>query len=133
MSDKTEGFRGRSIEEVQSGIFLRELPLRKGRYRYPRSGLSAEPGTLVLFQYRARGIASAVFLRDEKFDPPKNSHAGELHFDPTSFRTFEPLDVEAMQKLWPRFRAFGHIKQFLNPTLYPQFKKRLKHLALPNA
>ena len=29
------------------------------------------------------------------------------------------------------FRAFGHVKQFLNPTLYPKFKRRLKNVASP--
>jgi hypothetical protein len=131
MSDKTEGFRDRSIEDVQRDLFLTKLPARKGRYCYQRAGLNADPGTLVLFQYRARVIASAIFLRDEQFERPEDGHAGELLFDPASFRTFDPLDVEAMRKVWPRFRAFGHVKQFLNPTLYPQFKKRLKHVASP--
>jgi len=132
MSDKTEGFRGRSIADVQAGCFLRDLPACNGRYRYPSSGLSAEPGTVVLFQFQARIIASATFLRDEKFERPRGGYGGEMYFDPQSFRTFDPLDVEAMRKVWPSFRAFGHVKQFLNPTLYPEFKKRLRHVASPS-
>ena len=126
-----EGFRGRSIEEVQRRCFLRDLPKRNGCYRYPSSGLNAEPGTIVLFQYRARIIASAVFLRDEKFERPAGGYGGALHFDAESFRTFDPLDVEAMRKVWPAFARFGHVKQSLNPTLYPVFKRRLKHVASP--
>ena len=122
MSDKTPGFRGRSIEDVQRGLFLRDLPACHGRFRYPSAGLSADPGTVILFQYRARIIASAVFLRDD---------ARAIHLDPASIRTFAPLDVEAMRKVWPSFRAFGHVKQFLNPTLYAAFEKRLKHAASP--
>jgi hypothetical protein len=122
MSDKTPGFRGRGIDDVQAGLFLRDLPACNGRFRYPSAGLSADPGTVVLFQYRARIIASAVFLRDE---------GGAIYLDPASICTFDPLDVEAMRKVWPGFRAFGHVKQFLNPTLYPAFKKRLKHVASP--
>jgi hypothetical protein len=131
MSDKTEGFRGRSIEDVQKDVFLRKLPAKSGRYRYPSAGLNAEPGTIVLFQYRARVIASAVFLRDEKFERLTGGYAGAIYFDPKSFRTFDPLDVEAMRKVWPAFRAFGHVKQFLNPMLYPMFKRRLKRVASP--
>lgn len=131
MSDKAEGFRGRSIEQVQKGVFLRNLPSHKGRYRYPSSGLNAAPGTIVLFQYRARIIASAVFLRDEKFDQPIGGYGGAIHFDAKSFRTFDPLDVQAMRKVWPSFRGFGHVKQFLNPGLYPMFKRRLMHVASP--
>jgi hypothetical protein len=133
MSDKIEGFRGRSIEDVQARTFLRDLPKRKGRFRYGSSGLNAEPGTIVLFQFKARIIASAVFLRDEKFDKPMAGCAGAMYFDPASFRTFDPLDVAAMRKIWPAFRAFGHVKQFLNPTKYPIFKRRLQHVASPLA
>jgi hypothetical protein len=131
MSDKLEGFRGRSIEDVQTRLFLRDLPKGNGRWRYPRIGLNAAPGTVVLFQFRARIIASGVFLRDEKFEKPIRGSAGAIYFDPRSFRTFDPLDVEAMRKVWPSFRAFGHVKQRLNPTRYSQFKRRLKHVAMP--
>jgi hypothetical protein len=123
MSDKIRGFVGRSIEDVQRGLFMRDLPANGGRFRYPRVGLKARAGTVVLFQYRARIIASAVFVRDEKFE---RRVGGTLHFEPASFRIFEPVDVEAMRKVWPAFRAFGHVRQFLNPTLYGKFKRRLK-------
>ena len=131
MSDKLQGFRGRSIEGVQTRLFLRDLPAGKGRWRYPRVGLHAAPGTVVLFQFRARIIASGIFLRDEKFEKPIGGYAGAIYFDPRSFRTFDPLDVEAMRKVWPSFRAFGHVKQFFNPTLYPVFKRRLRMVKAP--
>ena len=54
-----------------------------------------------------------------------------LQFDPASFRTFEPLDVEVMRKVWPGFRAFGHVKQVLNPTLYSKFERQLKSVTSP--
>src|SRR4051794_29903773 len=96
MSDKLEGFRGRGIEQVQRELFLRDLPAHGGRYRYRSSGLNADPGTLVLFQYRARIIACARFLRDEKFARPIAGCSGALYVDPTSIRTFDPLDLAAM-------------------------------------
>jgi hypothetical protein len=37
-----------------------------------------------------------------------------------------------MQRVWPSFRRFGHVKQYLNPTLYPKFKRRLKNVAAPH-
>lgn len=132
MSDKADGFRGRSIGDVQASLFLRELPKCAGRYRYPSAGLNAEPGTVVLFQFKARIIASAIFLRDEKFERPIHGYAGALCFDVASIRTFDPLDLDAMRALWPGLRAFGHVKQFLNPTLYPQFKRRLKNIMSPS-
>src|SRR5687768_3685005 len=133
MSDQARGFRGRSIEDVQADCFLRDLPACNGRYRYPSSGLNAEPGTVVLFQYRAHIIASAVFLRDEKFEKPITGYGGALYFEVATLRTFVPLDVEAMRKVWPSFRAFGHVKQYLNPARYSMFKRRLKRVMSPTA
>lgn len=131
MSDKAKGFVGLSIEDVQASCFLRELPTMNGRFRYPKSGLNADPGTIVLFQYHARIIASAVFLRDEKYEHPRRGYGGAMYFDPKSIRTFDPLDVEAMRRAWPTFRAFGHVKQYLNPTRYSLFRRRLKRVKGP--
>ena len=128
MSDRIKGFRGRSIEEVQQEVFLHWLPENNGRFRYQASGLNADPGTIVLFQFSARIIASAVFLRDEKFARPRRGYGGEMYFDVRSFRTFDPLDVAAMRKVWPSFHAFGHVKQCLNPTRYSLLNRRLKNV-----
>lgn len=131
MSDKLEGFRRRSIEDVQTRLFLRDLPRHGGRYRYPSAGLNAEPGTIVLFQYKAHVIASATFLRDEKFARPVDGCNGAIYVDVASIRTFEPVDQAAIRKAWPSFRAFGHVKQYLNPARYPTFKRRLKNVMSP--
>ena len=101
MSDKAPGFENRSIADVQTRLFLRDLPRSNGRYRYARSGLNAPAGTVVLFQFKARVIASAVFLRDEKFEKPRGRFGGALYFDPKSIRTFEPVDVAGMRGVWP--------------------------------
>src|SRR4051794_38512828 len=101
MSDKAKGFVGRGIDDVQRVLFLRDLPANGGRFRYPGGGLNAPGGTIVLFQYQARIIASAVFLRDKKFARPRAGYAGEIHLDSASIRTFDPLGVEAMRKVWP--------------------------------
>jgi hypothetical protein len=130
MSDKITGFRGRSIEDVQRRCFLTDLPTNGGRWRYRSAGLKAPPGTIVLFQFKSRIIASAAFVRDEKFDRPVRGCDGVLHFDPASFRTFDPLDVDAMRAVWPRFRGFGHVKQFLNPGMYARFCRGLKNVRL---
>jgi hypothetical protein len=132
MSDKMRGFRGRSIQDVQKRCFLRDVPRNGGRFQYCSSGLNAGAGTIVLFQFQARIIASAVFVRDERFDRPVRGIAGVLHFEPASFRTFDPVDAETMRTVWPQFRNFGHVKQFLNPGRYPMFKRRLKNIATPD-
>jgi hypothetical protein len=136
MSDKAEGFLGRSIEDVQQKLFLRDLPKCGGRYRYRTSSLVAEPNTIVLFQYKAHLIASAAFLRDEKSTPAqaaRTGYGGTMFFDVASIRTFAPVDLAMMRKSWPHFRAFGHVRQFLSADGYTLFKRRLKHIAAPKA
>src|SRR5690349_7052053 len=111
MSDHIDGFRGRTIEGVQHDVFLRDLPRRGGQFRYRAAGLSAPAGTLVLFQFKAHVIASALLIRNEKYEPPRPPHAGALHFEPASIRVFDRVDADAMRLAWPWFRRFGHVKQ----------------------
>ncbi|HET6247256.1 MAG TPA: hypothetical protein VFE47_06095 [Tepidisphaeraceae bacterium] len=131
MSDKIPGFAGVSIEQVQKRWFLRELPARKGRFGYPSAGLNTPPGTVILFQFQARIIASAVLERDEKFARPIGGSRGRLHFDVASIRIFDPVDIEAMRRIWPGIGSFGHVKQRLNPASYGKFKRRLKNVVSP--
>ena len=126
MSDRIPGFRGKSIAQVQADCFGRDLPKAGGTFSYRAAGLNAPAGTVVLFQFQARIIASAILLRDEKFNTPRAGRRGRLHFDANSIRTFEPLDLAAMRRIWPGIRPFGHVKQMLNPTLYAKFRRGLK-------
>src|SRR3954464_3035135 len=111
MSDKIRGFRGKSIAQVQADCFERDLPKAGGVFSYRSAGLASPPGTVVLFQFQARIIASAVLVRDEKFNTPRAGRRGRLHFDADSIRTFVPLDFPTMRKIWPGLRPFGHVKQ----------------------
>jgi hypothetical protein len=90
--------------------------------------LSSPSGTLVLFQYKARIVASAKLLRDERFKRPVGGSSGAFWFDVGSIRTFDPLDMEAMRKVFPGMRRFGHIKQVLNPAKYAAFKRKLRNV-----
>lgn len=131
MSTRTPGFETLSIEDVQGRLFLRDLPRGNGRWHYQRTGLNAAAGTIVLFQFRARVVACATFLRDERFDKPTGPYHGMLVFDPASIRVFAPIDADAMHLAWPAFRAFGHVKQFLNPAGFPAFKRRWRDVRSP--
>jgi hypothetical protein len=95
------------------------------------TGLNAAPGTVVLFQFKARIVASAVFVGDEKFERPVGGCMGTLQFDVESIRTFDPVDIQALRKVLPGVGALGHVKQFLNPALYSKFKRRLKNVQRP--
>jgi len=118
---------------VQMGFFLEELPSppKNGRYRYPTAGLNAEAGTIVLFQYEGAIIASAILSHSERFEQPENGYRGALWFDVHSIRTFAPVGRNALRKIWPEFRNFGHVKQFLNPAKYPAFEKQLVDVMAP--
>jgi hypothetical protein len=127
MSSRQKGFRGRTVEDVQAGFFLEELPFppKSGRFRYPTSGLNAEPGTVVLFQYEGKIIASAVFERNERFARPEGSYRGAMWFDVESIRIFEPVGPEKLRSIWPEFQRLGHAKQDLDPVFYPAFEEQL--------
>ncbi len=129
MSDKIPGFRGKSIAQVQADCFGRDLPKADGVFSYRSAGLNSPAGTVVLFQFQARIIASAVLLGDEKFKSPRAGRRGRLHFDPSSIRTFDPLDLAAMRRIWPGIRPFGQVKQMLNPTLYAKFRRAARPVA----
>jgi hypothetical protein len=133
MSPNQKSFRGRSLEDVQQEFFLKELPSppKNGRFRYPTSGLSAERGTMVLFQYEGRIIASAILDRKERFERPQHGYKGALWFDPKSIRTFQPVGPDEVRAIWPEFRRFGHVKQYLDPANYPAFEKQLIGVATP--
>jgi len=108
------------------------FPPKNGRYRYPTAGLNAEPGTVVLFQYDGRIIASAVFNRNERFEQPEDGYNGALWFDAKSIRVFKPVGPDEVRDIWPEFKSFGHVKQFLDPAGYPAFEKRLETLVAPD-
>ena len=136
MDSKEEpGFVGCSIEEVQRQYFLSELlrPGRPpGRYRYHKLGLRAEPGTVVLFQYSGRIIASAVLTGIERFDTttPDNC-GGAYHFDTASIKVFDPVDAAALGTIWPQVKRFGQAKWSLDPKSYARFERLLTGVETP--
>jgi hypothetical protein len=122
-------FDGKSIEEVQRTFFLKEL-LRvdrpPGKYRYREAGLDAEPGTVVLFQYDGKIIASATLITVERFETPEQgTYRGALHFEPDSIRVFDPVGPDVMAAIWPEFKRFSHTKQKLASAGLAEFEQRL--------
>src|SRR5437868_3406403 len=112
-------FDGKSIAEVQRTFFLRDLlrPDRPpGKYRYREAGLQAESGSVVLFQYDGKLIASATLVEVERFDmPEKGTYHGALHFDVKSIKVFDPIGPDIVAGIWPEFKRFSHVKQRLEP------------------
>jgi hypothetical protein len=127
-------FVNQSEEEVQTSYFLKELAGREnGYYLYHKRGITAEPGTVVLFQFKGKIIASATFMRSRKFDQPdKDGYSGTLHFDVKSIRVFDPVGPESLRRCWPKFEKLNQTKQWLDPASYPLFVNGLSGVQAPS-
>jgi hypothetical protein len=128
-------FEGRSIEEVQRTFFFEELlrPNRPaGKYRYREKGLNAETGSVVLFQYEGKIIASAILIEVERFPTPeRGTYHGAFYFDPNSIKVFDPIGPEVIAGIWPEFSGFSHVKQILDPRRFTQFEGTLTGVEKP--
>ena len=132
MSTDEPSFRGRSIDDVQTWFFLAELPFtRRGAYHYINQGLVAEPGTVVLFQYDKRIVATATLRATERFEGPQHGFTGVLRFDPASIRVFDPVGPDEVRAAWPAFKGFNRVKQSLGPAGWPAFERRLTNVTAP--
>jgi len=122
-----------SIEDVQQNYFLFELQSREnGSYYYRKRGLQAEPGTIVLFQCQGCIIASASLTGMQRFEKPTDDgYFGCINFNVMSIRTFKPMTAEVIREIWPSFNGFSMAKQELDPSNYPEFKKRLERVMQP--
>jgi hypothetical protein len=128
-------FDGRSIEEVQQTFFLKELlgPERPpGKYWYRESGLNADSGTTVLFQYDGRLIASATLIEVERVETPeKGTYRGALYFDVNSIKVFDPIGPEAVTGIWPEFKGLSRVKWTLDPKRFAEFERELAGIERP--
>ncbi len=117
-------------DEIQQKFFLDDLPFRPGAcYRHYKYGLSADPGSAVLFQFRNAVVAMATLTRVERFpEPDKDGYCGALCFDPNSIRVFEPVGPDVIGRIWPEFKAFTQVKQRLDRRRYPAFEAALNHV-----
>jgi hypothetical protein len=136
MDSKEEpGFAGSTAEEVQQQYFLYELvrPTRPaGRFCYHKLGLRADPGTVVLFQFAGRIIASAVLVDVIRYETPQpGGHAGEYHFDVHSIKVFDPVDATALGQVWPQVKRLGQAKWSLDPERYGEFERLLTNVESP--
>jgi hypothetical protein len=128
-------FDGRSIDDVQRSFFLKELQgvgRPPGKYWYREAGLDAESGTVVLFQYEGKIIASATLVEVEKFKAAEGAtYKGALYFDPKSVRIFDPVGSNLVSAIWPEFKGFSRVKWSLEPKGYPAFEERLTGVESP--
>jgi hypothetical protein len=136
MDSKQEpGFAGCSAREIQHQFFLVELARRAGtpgKYCYRKVGLRAEPGTVVLFQYAGRIIASAVLAEVERFKKTElDDVRGALYFDVKTIKVFDPVDAAFIRKFWPEVTRLGQAKWSLDPESFGEFERRLTGVEVP--
>jgi len=122
----SEEFPNKGIEDVQEEYFLEELPRRmEGRFLCYRL-LNARPGSIVLFQYLNRLIASAILCTVVRFpEADESGYKGTLNFDLKSIKVFDPIGAEVVSKIWPEFNGFSHAMRELDAKGYPEFEKTL--------
>ena len=140
--DSQREFPDWSIERLQNEFFLEDLPSRpEGEFIYHKSGLAAEPGAVVLFQFRGSIIASAVLRDVRRFEKPKVEvydgarfeYDGAYYFDRSSITVFDPVDAGAVTTIWPAVTRLGRVKWSLDPKGYAAFQRGLKHVETAKA
>lgn len=131
--DSLEEFPDSSIEKLQLDFFLVDLPFRSDGYLYRKSGLHADTGTVVLFQFCGAIVASAVLRDVERFETPREDvYNGALYFDPRSIRVFDPVRENVVARIWPNVKRLGRVKWTLDPKHLGDFERELQHIKIPN-
>lgn len=89
--------------------FLSEEMVRRGGiYKYRTSNLKCKEGSLILFQYDGKLIASASFLENVKYKEPNDVNKGYFLFDVDSIRIFkEPITSEEFSYIDGSFKNFN--------------------------
>ncbi|HSP22771.1 MAG TPA: HNH endonuclease [Planococcus sp. (in: firmicutes)] len=122
MSKNDLAFIGKSIEEVQDWF---RFYLPGNTYQFKRK-MTAPKGTLVLFQFQGRLIASALLKKTVSYDEVNEfGYSGYYKFSKRSIFTFDPLDIKDVQKIWSGMKGFHQSHQKLDAAQYPALKQLL--------
>ena len=122
MSKNDLAFAGKSIEEVQDWF---KFYLPGNIYQFKRK-MTAPKGTLVLFQFQGRLIASALLKKTVSYDEVNEfGYGGYYKFSKSSIFTFDPLDIKDVQKIWSNVKGFNQSQQTLDAAQYPALKQLL--------
>lgn len=122
MSADDPEFGEKTIEDVQEW-FTNELPYRV--YNFKR-GMGTPPGTLVLFQYKGRVIASAIL--EEKIlykERTERGYSGAYNFVPSSIAIFTPIKPNELKSVWDKFKGFNQSSQNLDINQFNSFSNLL--------
>ena len=142
MSSSDPEFKAYTAKELQDRYFLQKLPHKKGRYLYASRALRAQEGSLVLFQWEGRLVASALFQQLVEYETPKKesydgktgTYKGHLQFDYRSIKVFDPVDHAQVKHYWPSFKKFSQPMQYLRPPdRFQEFERNeIKNVRRPH-
>lgn len=122
MSETDPEFTGQSIVDVQEW-FMNELPYRDFNFT---KGLNAEKGTLVLFQYKAHIIASAILDEKVVFNNKLGGvYRGAYRFIPSSIAVFNPIESMELKNIWKDFAGLNRVQHSLDVNKYIKFDELL--------
>lgn len=116
---RSDEFDNQTIEEVQQQYFLNDLVYRQDcKYYYRKSGINSIKGSLILFQYDNKIIASAQLKSIEKYDEIQSGQYGEyrgaIAFYDETIQVFTPIEVDELKSIDPKFKKFSQTKQFID-------------------
>ncbi|MBV1819988.1 hypothetical protein [Clostridium cochlearium] len=116
---KSNEFDNESIEQVQQEYFSNDLVYRQDcKYYYRNSGIKSRKGSLILFQYDNKIIASAQLEGVEKYDKVKSGEYGEysggIGFYKDTIQVIHPIEANELKNIDSNFQKFSQTKQFLD-------------------
>ncbi|MCD2347197.1 HNH endonuclease [Clostridium guangxiense] len=113
MPMSTEEFNNELIEEVQEEYFLNCLTYREDcKYYYRKQGINSSNGSLILFQYDNKIIASAQLngIQNDKY----GEYKGSILFYKDTIEIFQPIEANELTNIDCKFQRFSNSKQFLD-------------------
>ena len=105
MSKTNETFIGKTSKEVQNDFFMNYLK-NEGEYSYHfsgKTGIKANNGDLLLFQFDNHLIASAIFADYDK----RNN---DMTLEDNSIRIFDSIDKYEFKEYISAFKSFCQMK-----------------------
>lgn len=112
---KSKGFYNSQIDLVQKHFFARDLMQREdGKYYYRSKGLNSLPGSLILFQYDNKVIASAQLTQIEKYSTPlEGIYSGAFCLDKDTIHVFDPIRASEINEVAPEIKSFRNGKRYI--------------------
>ena len=122
----------KNIEDIQQRYFLGELPSRDDCDFLFLTGLRAEQGSVILFQFGCNVIAKAILKSKKRFSQPDNEgYEGSLLLEKDSIRIFDPVPESEIKRIWPNVKKLSNVRWQLNPENYMTFEGILKNVTCP--